>query len=52
MKGMLPKSRLGKRMITHLLVYPGSDHPHQAQVNKASAPKKVKKEAKQEAKKA
>ena len=51
-KGMLPKSRLGKRMITHLLVYPGSDHPHQAQVNKASAPKKVKKEAKQEAKKA
>ena len=30
-KGMLPKSRLGKRMITHLLVYPGSEHPHIAQ---------------------
>lgn len=34
-KGMLPKSRLGKRMITHLLVYPGADHPHQAQKPKA-----------------
>ena len=32
-KGMLPKSRLGKRMITHFLVYPGADHPHEAQVN-------------------
>jgi large subunit ribosomal protein L13 len=30
-KGMLPKTRLGKRMITRLLVYPGSDHPHSAQ---------------------
>lgn len=30
-KGMLPKSRLGKQMITRLLVYPGSEHPHQAQ---------------------
>lgn len=30
-KGMLPKSRLGKRMITRLLVYPGADHPHSAQ---------------------
>jgi large subunit ribosomal protein L13 len=30
-KGMLPKSRLGKKMITRLLVYPGSEHPHQAQ---------------------
>ena len=32
-KGMLPKSILGKRMITHLLVYAGAEHPHQAQVN-------------------
>ena len=31
-KGMLPKSRLGNRMITRLLVYPGADHPHQAQI--------------------
>ena len=38
-KGMLPKSRLGKRMITHLLVYAGKDHPHQAQVNAGAAPK-------------
>jgi len=30
-KGMLPKSRLGKRMITCLLVYPGAEHPHAAQ---------------------
>ena len=30
-KGMLPKSRLGRRMITHLLVYAGSEHPHVAQ---------------------
>jgi large subunit ribosomal protein L13 len=30
-KGMLPKSRLGKKMITRLLVYAGSEHPHQAQ---------------------
>ena len=38
-KGMLPKSRLGKRMITHLLVYPGADHPHQAQVHAKSSKK-------------
>ena len=32
-KGMLPKSRLGRRMATHLLVYPDATHPHQAQLN-------------------
>lgn len=31
-KGMLPKSRLGRRMLTRLLVYAGKDHPHQAQI--------------------
>ena len=36
-KGMLPKSRLGKKMITHLLVYAGAEHPHQAQKPKALA---------------
>ena len=36
-KGMLPKSRLGKKMITHLLIYPGSEHPHQAQKPRALA---------------
>ena len=30
-KGMLPKSRLGKKMITRLLVYAGNEHPHLAQ---------------------
>ena len=34
-KGMLPKSRMGKKMITHLLVYAGSQHPHQAQKPRA-----------------
>ena len=29
--GMLPKSRLGSRMASRLLVYPGVDHPHKAQ---------------------
>jgi large subunit ribosomal protein L13 len=28
---MLPKTRLGKHMLTKLKVYAGSDHPHQAQ---------------------
>ena len=31
-KGMLPKSILGKSMITRLLVYVGTEHPHQAQI--------------------
>ncbi|TAJ70130.1 MAG: 50S ribosomal protein L13 [Gallionellaceae bacterium] len=30
-KGMLPKSRLGRRLSTKLKVYAGSDHPHEAQ---------------------
>ena len=30
-EGMLPKSRLGSRMASRLLVYPGMDHPHRAQ---------------------
>ncbi len=30
-KGMLPKNRLGSRMIRRLKVYPGPDHPHSAQ---------------------
>lgn len=28
---MLPKSKLGERMIKKLKVYPGSQHPHEAQ---------------------
>ena len=38
-KGMLPKSVMGKKMITHLLVYSGSEHPHQAQKPRALAVK-------------
>ena len=30
-EGMLPKSRLGRRLATKLKVYAGSDHPHRAQ---------------------
>jgi len=30
-KGMLPKNRLGREMITKLKVYAGADHPHEAQ---------------------
>jgi len=30
-KGMLPKSKLGKQMATKLKVYAGGQHPHQAQ---------------------
>jgi len=30
-KGMLPKSRLGVRMLGKLKIYAGEDHPHEAQ---------------------
>jgi large subunit ribosomal protein L13 len=30
-KGMLPKTKLGKAMAKKLFVYTGTDHPHQAQ---------------------
>lgn len=30
-KGMLPKGRLGHRLITHLKVFKGTKHPHGAQ---------------------
>ena len=33
-KGMLPKNRLGKTMISKLKVYPGIEHPHVAQMPK------------------
>ena len=31
-KGMLPKSKLGRRMFSRLKVYAGDSHPHEAQV--------------------
>jgi len=30
-EGMLPKNRLGRKLVTKLKVYAGPDHPHQAQ---------------------
>ena len=30
-KGMLPKNRLGRKMLTKLKVYAGENHPHHAQ---------------------
>jgi len=30
-KGMLPRNRLGVQQLRKLKIYPGSDHPHQAQ---------------------
>lgn len=30
-KGMLPKNKLRKRLLTHLRIYKGATHPHQAQ---------------------
>ena len=36
-KGMLPHNRLGRRLLRHLKVYGGPDHPHEAQVNAGRA---------------
>lgn len=36
--GMIPKSRLGRKMLTKLKVYRGSDHPHAAQKPEEMAP--------------
>ncbi|NLY04361.1 MAG: 50S ribosomal protein L13 [Campylobacter sp.] len=33
-RGMLPKTKLGREMIKKLKVYEGSEHPHTAQVSK------------------
>jgi large subunit ribosomal protein L13 len=35
-KGMLPHNRLGNAMFRKLKVYPGSDHPHEAQRPRAA----------------
>jgi large subunit ribosomal protein L13 len=41
-KGMLPKNRLGRALFGNLHVYPGSEHPHQAQKPKAINLKSIK----------
>ena len=33
-KGMLPHNKLGRRMLKHLKVYAGTNHPHNAQAPK------------------
>ncbi len=30
-KGMLPKNRLGRKILKNLKVYAGNEHPHEAQ---------------------
>ena len=36
-KGMLPKNRLGRKLAAKLKVYPGAEHPHEAQKPKPLA---------------
>ena len=36
-KGMLPKSRLGRKMIKKLKIYVGEEHPHEAQMPQISS---------------
>lgn len=31
-RGMLPKTKLGRKMLKKLRVYPGAEHPHEAQM--------------------
>ncbi len=38
-KGMLPKTSMGKRMLRRLKVYAGPEHPHQAQKPEKYEPK-------------
>jgi large subunit ribosomal protein L13 len=45
-KGMLPKTKLGRAMFLKLKVYVGDQHPHQAQKPKAFAVKKTAKSQK------
>jgi len=40
-KGMLPKNRLGRRMLSRLKLYAGSEHPHQAQVKSRAGAEKA-----------
>ena len=35
-RGMLPKTKLGKQMLKKLKVYAGSEHPYTAQINKGA----------------
>ena len=48
-KGMLPHNRLGRRLLRHLKVYAGPDHPHEAQVNAGRRKRKAASAEQQEA---
>ncbi len=39
-KGMLPRNKLGRKMLSRLKVYAGPDHPHQAQIGPAGEAQK------------
>ena len=41
-KGMLPHNRLSRKLLRHLKVYGGPDHPHEAQVNAGKGGAKAK----------
>lgn len=34
-KGMIPRNRLGRQIMSRLKVYPGEEHPHKAQLSKS-----------------
>jgi large subunit ribosomal protein L13 len=34
-KGMIPRNRLGRQIMSRLKVYEGDEHPHQAQIGKS-----------------
>ena len=36
-KGMLPRTKLGRKMLGRLKVYAGAEHPHTAQINTSNA---------------
>lgn len=40
-KGMLPHNRLSRKILRHLKIYGGPEHPHEAQVNAGAAAKKT-----------
>ena len=40
-KGMIPHNRLGRKILRHLKVYAGPEHPHEAQVNAGKAKAKA-----------
>jgi large subunit ribosomal protein L13 len=42
-KGMLPHNKLGRKVLKNLKVYPGSEHPHEAQ-KPVQAPSRIAKE--------